>query len=260
MLIDFFESLGRSVLRLLEYVGGMVVLLGDTLRWIFRGAVRLSLTVQQMAFLGVDSLLIVVLTTMTAGMVMSLQLAHVAVSYGVTNVVGGGVALSMARELGPVLTAVVVAGRAGAAITAELGTMKVTEQIDAMRCLAVSPTRYLVVPRFTALLLMLPILTLFADTAGVLGGAFVAYQSAGIPYEVFHDSVRRMVEPDDLFRGLFKSLIFGMEIALVACFQGLSTGRGAAGVGQSTTASVVTAIIIIFVSNYLLSAWLFPVR
>lgn len=132
-MLAFFESVGRAILKLLDYVGSLLMLLWETLSWIVRGSVSFGLTLHQMAYLGVDSLLIVILTTTTAGMVMSLQLAHIAVQYGVTNVVGGGVAIAMARELGPMLTAVVVAGRAGSAISAELGTMKVTEQISALR-------------------------------------------------------------------------------------------------------------------------------
>ncbi len=258
-MVLMFESIGRAVLRLLEYLGALLLLLWETTVWIARGSIRLGLTIQQMAYLGVDSLLIVVLTTTTAGMVMSLQLAHIAVQYGVTNVVGGGVAIAMARELGPMLTAVVVAGRAGSAIAAELGTMKVTEQISALQTMAVSPIRYLVVPRFMALLAMMPVLVLFADVAGTLGGALIAFQSASIPYAAFYDSVQRLLVLSDVSYGLLKALVFGVEIAMVACLQGLETGRGAAGVGVSTTSSVVYSTIIIFVTNYLMSSWLFPV-
>lgn len=258
-MVLLFESVGRAVLKLLEYLGALLLLLWETTAWIARGSIRLGLTIQQMAYLGVDSLLIVVLTTTTAGMVMSLQLAHIAVQYGVTNVVGGGVAIAMARELGPMLTAVVVAGRAGSAIAAELGTMKVTEQISALQTMAVSPVRYLVVPRFMALLGMMPVLVLFADVAGTLGGALIAFQSASIPYAAFYDSIQRLLVLSDVTYGLLKAVVFGVEIAMVACLQGLETGRGAAGVGVSTTSSVVYSTIIIFVTNYLMSSWLFPV-
>lgn len=258
-MLALFEYVGRSTLQLLEYLGSLFLLLWETLGWVARGSIRFGLTLQQMAYLGVDSLLIVILTTTTAGMVMSLQLAHIAVQYGVTNVVGGGVAIAMSRELGPMLTAVVVAGRAGSAIAAELGTMKVTEQISALQTMAVSPVRYLVVPRFLALLAMMPILALFADLTGTLGGALIASQSASIPYEAFYDSIRRLLELSDVLNGLLKAVVFGVEVALVSCMQGLNTGRGAAGVGVSTTTSVVFSTIIIFVTNYLMSSWLFPV-
>lgn len=255
-----FEILGLALIRFFEYVGCLVLLLIETMGYILRGSIRISLTIQQMAFLGVNSVGIVIMTTTFAGMVMSLQLAHIAVRYGVSNVVGGGVALAMCRELGPMLTAVVVAGRAGAAITAEIGTMKVTEQISALITMAVSPVRYLVVPRFLGLVVMMPILTLFSDLSGVIGGAVVAQQSAGISYESFLDSITRMIEMGDVYRGLFKAMVFGMEVCLVASYQGLNTPRGAAGVGQATTGSVVVSMIVIFITNYFMSAWLFPVQ
>lgn len=259
-MIRFFESLGQSVIAILDYIGGLALLLWEALGYMLAGGLRWSLAIYQMAFLGVNSIMIVLLTTTFAGMVISLQLAHVAVTYGVSNIVGGGVALAMARELGPMLTAVVVAGRAGSAITAEIGSMKVTEQIDALICMAVSPVKFLVCPRIVALVLMMPLLTLFSDMAGLVGGAFVADASAGIPQEVFYDSVRRMTELDDVVKGLGKSMIYGMQIALVSCQQGLQSGRGAAGVGQATTGSVVISMIIIFTTNYFLSAWLYPIN
>ncbi|MBQ7502947.1 ABC transporter permease [bacterium] len=259
-MIEFFEYIGRKLFGFLNYLGSLFVLLTECVSCCFKGAVRFNLAVQQMSFLGVDSLLIVILTTTSAGMVISLQLAHIAVQYGVVAVVGGGVALSMARELGPMLTAVVVAGRAGSAIAAEIGTMKVTEQISALKCMAVSPVRYLVVPRLVALMVMMPILTLFSMTFGTLGGALIAYQSADIPYEVFWNSILRLTELSDISFGLLKGIVFGVEVALIACLQGLNTGRGAAGVGGATTTSVVYATICIFITNYLMSLWLFPVN
>lgn len=255
----FFEGIGRFVLSALEYVGGSVRLFAESLGFILRGQFRVALTINQMSFLGVNSLLIVLMTTTFAGMVIALQLAHVAVQYGVGKMVGGSASLAMARELGPMLTAIVVAGRAGSAITAEIGSMKVTEQIDALKMLAVSPVGYLVVPRVLAMLVMMPMLTLFSDISGLIGGSIVANQSAGIPYQVFWDSVRRMTLTDDLMKGLFKSLIFGMEVSTISCFQGLQTGRGAAGVGKATTGSVVISMVAIFISNYILSMFLFTV-
>ena len=231
--------------------------MSESLSFIIRGKLRPSLTIHQMSFLGVNSLLIVLLTTTFAGMVIALQLAHIAVQYGVGKMVGGSASLAMARELGPMLTAIVVAGRAGSAITAEIGSMKVTEQIDAMEMLAVSPVGYLVVPRVLAMLFMLPLLTLFSDISGLVGGSMVAYETAGIPYPVFWDSVKRMTMTSDLLLGLLKSVIFGLEVAIISCYQGLNTGRGAAGVGKATTGSVVISMVVVFVSNYLLSTILF---
>ena len=137
--------------------------------------------------------------------------------------------------------------------------MKVTEQIDALKMLAVSPVGYLVVPRVLAMLFMVPILTLFSDISGLIGGSIVASESAGIPYQVFWDSVRRMTLTEDLMKGLLKSVIFGLEVSIISCFQGLRTGRGAAGVGKATTGSVVISMVVIFITNYVLSLFLFTV-
>lgn len=256
-MLGFFEGIGHFVISCLEYIGGTVRLLTESLNFVVRGQLRARLTVNQMSFLGVNSLLIVLMTTTFAGMVIALQLAHVAVQYGVGKMVGGSASLAMARELGPMLTAIVVAGRAGSAITAEIGSMKVTEQIDALKMLAVSPVGYLVVPRLLAMLFMVPLLTLFSDISGLVGGSIVANESAGIPYQVFWDSVRRMTLVSDLMMGLLKSVIFGIEVAIISCYQGLACGRGAAGVGKATTESVVISMVVVFVSNYVLSAVMF---
>lgn len=258
-MISFLEDLGIRVIRLFEYMGGLALLFLETLSWIGRGAIRLGLTVQQMAFLGVNSIAIVISTAAFTGMVVSLELAQLAVRYGAGQFVGRGVALGMGRELGPMLTAIVVAGRAGSAITAEIGSMKVTEQIDAMEAMATNPVKYLVVPRFLACLLMIPILTIFSDISGTVGGCEVAYALAGILRSTFWDSIRGGgVELFDVTGGLFKAMIFGAEIALISCYQGLNARGGAAGVGQATTGSVVFSMILIFITNYFLTAWLYP--
>lgn len=164
------------------------------------------------------------------------------------------------RELGPMLTAVVVAGRVGAAIAAELGSMVVTEQIEALRSMGLEPSRFLVVPRLVALLLMLPLLTIFADVVAILGGMWIAHAYAQISYESFIQSVQQAIGFDDVVKGLLKAFVFAVIIAMVGAYQGLSTRGGAAGVGQSTTFSVVLAIILIFVSNFFLSFLLFGGR
>lgn len=255
-----FEGIGRWVISLLEYIGGCVRLFAEAMAFLVKGHWRPGLTLVQMSFLGVNSLTIVLLTTTFAGMVIALQLAHVAVQYGVGTMVGGSAAMAMTRELGPMLTAIVVAGRAGSAITAEIGSMKVTEQIDALKMLAVSPVGYLVVPRLLAMLLMMPLLTLFSNVSGLVGGSVVAFENAGIPYQVFWDSVRQFTLMSDLNLGLLKALIFGIEVAIISCYQGLQTGRGAAGVGQATTQSVVTSMVVVFITNFILSSVMFKVN
>jgi len=164
----------------------------------------------------------------------------------------------MARELGPMLSAVVVAGRSGAAISAELGSMVVTEQIEALQSLGLSPVRMLVVPRLIALILMLPLLTVIADIVGIAGGMYIASVFAHISNESYIDSVRQFLPFSDVLKGLLKSLVFAVIIAIIGSYSGLQTRGGAAGVGKSTTGAVVTSIILIFLFNFALSYILFP--
>jgi phospholipid/cholesterol/gamma-HCH transport system permease protein len=218
---------------------------------------RVTETFNQAYFLGLQSFTIVVLTSLFTGMVVSLESAEQAVSYGFAKLVGGVVAFGAARELGPMLTGVVVAGRAGAAIAAELGSMVVTEQIEALEALGLSPVRMLVLPRLVALMLMLPVLTIFGDVVSIVGGMWLANTVAHIGYAEFIDSVRSRVVLNDFLKGLIKSAVFGVIIVLVGSYQGLRTRGGAAGVGRATTDAVVLAIILIFISNFLMSYILF---
>lgn len=259
---NWVASIGSSVLNFFAYAGGLLLLFIDTMSWLLRSIIglnlRFKLFLKQAAILGVNSLSIVSVTTGFTGAVISLQLADMAVRYGAGRFVGGGVALAMARELSPMLTAIVVAGRAGSAITAEIGSMKVTEQVDALKAMATSPINYLVVPRLLACASIIPMLTLFSMFAGVMGGAMVAKMIANINYKVFFDSIQNMMAMNDVYKGLFKGLVFGVEIAMISCYQGLKTRGGASGVGVSTTESVVYSMIVIFVTNFFLSAILFP--
>jgi phospholipid/cholesterol/gamma-HCH transport system permease protein len=225
--IKTFRFVGEAVLSFFSYIGGLVLLFVDSIRWITRGAILQGrLIIEQSAKLGVNSSTIVLITTAFTGAVISLQLAYMAARFGAARFVGFGVAIAMARELAPMITAIAVAGRAGSSITAELGSMKVTEQIDALEAMAVSPVRYLVVPRLIAMAIIIPILCLFAIIAGVVGGGVVANATAGISYQVYFDSISNMVMMEDVYKGLFKSFIFAMQIAIIACYQGLKTGRG----------------------------------
>ena len=252
-----FEDVGRETGGFFEYAGGLAQLFYDSLRFIAAARIRVRETFEQAALLGVGSWPIVLLTSLFTGMVFSLESAVQAVEYGVGSLVGGAVAFSTARELGPMLTAVVVAGRTGAAIAAEVGSMVVTEQIEALQALGLSPTRMLVVPRLLALVLMLPLLTVLADIVSILGGMWIANTYAHISTESFLTSARSVLPFSDVLKGLFKAAVFGVIIAIVGAYQGLSTRGGAAGVGVSTTRAVVTAIILIFVFNFTLSYLLY---
>ena len=194
--------------------------------------IRTGETISQCALLGVQSAVIVMLTSLFTGMVISLESAQQAVAYGFGNFVGGAVAYASVRELGPMLTGVVVAGRVGSAIAAELGSMVVTEQIEALRSMGLEPARFLVVPRFAAMLIMLPLLVIFADVVSIVGGMWIAQAYAHIPYESFISSVRESIDFSDVIKGFLKSFVFATIIAMVGAYQGLSTRGGAAGVGS----------------------------
>jgi phospholipid/cholesterol/gamma-HCH transport system permease protein len=254
------ERVGRATTNFFEYAGGLTLLSAESAGFVVRLRVRAAETISQCALLGVQSLVIVLLTSLFTGAVISLESAQQAVSYGLESFVGGAVAYGSVRELGPMLTAVVVAGRAGAAIAAELGSMVVTEQIEALRSMGLEPSRFLVVPRLVALLLMLPLLTIFADVVAILGGMWVAHAYAHISYDSFIASVRQSIGFDDVLKGVLKAIVFAIIIAMVGAYQGLSTRGGAAGVGRSTTGAVVLAIILIFISNFVLSFLLFGSR
>lgn len=255
MIIKLLEQTGRLVLTNLESMGRVILLCGETLYNLRRLNPRH--VVQQMAYLGVDSLPIIMLTILFTGMVMTVQTAHEFIKYGAQSSVGGMVSVAMGRELAPVLTGVVTAGRVGAAITAEIGSMKVTEQIDALRVMATNPVAYLVVPRFVACVLMLPILVVFADVIGTIGGYLVATLYAGIGSFTFTHSIKIFAVVNDVTGGMVKAMFFGAIIAIIGCHKGLTTETGAEGVGKATTGSVVTSIILIFISNYFLSLILY---
>lgn len=236
-----------------------LLFVGDTWRlaWlagleVLRGRTSLVETVRQMALIGVDSLPIIIATSVSTGAVLAFYTSSVFVRFGAEMFVGGTLALSFFLELGPVLAGVMVAARSGAAIAAEIGTMVVTEQVDALRSLAVPPVRYLVAPRLLACVLMMPLCGLVSDLAGMVGSIVMAL-GYGVPTTTFLDSVRMMASDTDLMKGLVKTLWFGFTIACVACRQGLRTERGAAGVGRSTTSSVVLCVVLIFISDFFLA-------
>lgn len=255
--VGALEGVGRKVNSFFEYIGGVTALGGEAALTIFRLRIRFSETVNQCFLLGYQSLIIVLLTSLFTGMVFSLESAVQAVQYGFGSFVGGIVSYTNVRELGPMLTAVVVAGRVCAAIAAEIGSMVVTEQIDALQSLGLAPVRFLVVPRLLSLMIMLPLLTVFADVVGVMGGQWIAQAQAHISYDDFMSSARMTIGFEDVVKGLLKSVVFGVLIALVGSYQGLTTSGGAAGVGKSTTSAVVSCIILIFFLNFVMSYFLY---
>ena len=255
--MKMLDRVGRATINLLEYTGGVMLLAGESTSFAARLRIRFIETINQSYFLGVQSFTIVILTSLFTGMVISLESAVQAQQYGFGGFVGGAVAFASVRELGPMLTAVVVAGRVGAAIAAEIGSMVVTEQIEALTSMGLEVARFLVVPRLLAMLMMLPLLTVFADVVSVGGGMWIAQTYAHISADTFMSSARQAVGFEDVLKGLVKALVFAAIIVLVGAYQGLRTRGGAAGVGASTTGAVVLSIILIFVSNFIMSFVLF---
>lgn len=246
-----FTYIGKKVIEYLEILGGLVILFVKAILQIKNG-IRPRLLFLQMAHLGVDTLPIVALTMLFTGMVITLQTTMEFIRLGAQSTIGGIVFIAIARELGPVLCSVIMAGRVGSAITAEISTMKVTEQIDALKVMAVNPINYLVVPRMISCFFMLPILILFGDVIGTFGGFFVANQF-DISFNLYFNSITTYAVFHDSLGGLYKGFIFGIIIALVGSFYGLNAKDGAIGVGIATTKSVVISIILIFFTNCILS-------
>jgi phospholipid/cholesterol/gamma-HCH transport system permease protein len=252
-----FELLGRFVLNSVREIGLMGLFVTDTIRWTFRKPLRLNAALEQMVEVGANSLPVVFFTAMFTGMVLALQSYTGFKRFGAESMVGTVVGMSMTRELGPVLTALVVTGRAGSAMTASLGTMRVTEQIDALYTLAANPIKYLVVPRVIAGTLMMPLLTVLADIVGIMGGFVIGVFLLGANPVVYLDSTYEYMEMNDVLSGLFKSMVFGFIISIVGCYEGFYTEGGAEGVGNATTKSVVMGFMGIFIANYILTALLF---
>jgi phospholipid/cholesterol/gamma-HCH transport system permease protein len=225
--------------------------------WTFTPPFRLRNLIKQMEFIGVKSLFIVVLTGVFTGMVLALQSYHGFRKFGGESLMGGIVALSLAREMGPVMTALMVNARAGSAIAAELGTMRVTEQIDALEVMAINPVQYLVVPRIWAGVLMLPLLTAINILVGIIGGYFVGVILLNINSGVFINKMTNMMELADLVQGMVKSIVFGLILTLIGCYKGYHTYGGAEGVGRATTEAVVISSVSILIGTYVITSLLF---
>lgn len=250
----FQESAFRKWLQRLL---AAVLLGGQVLIHLLGGKIHRRNVMEQMSVVGPGSLLIALLTAATVGMVFTIQVAREFISLGAGTAVGGVLSLALIRELAPVLTAVIVTGRVGSAFAAEIGTMQVTEQIDALYMLRTDPIDYLVIPRVIACGIMLPLLTLLSFVVGMTGGVLVANTMFGLSTVVFLDSAQNFMQISDLTSAVIKSAVFGILIAIISSSWGLTTSGGAKGVGQSTTTAVVTSLLAIFVTNFFLSWLLF---
>jgi phospholipid/cholesterol/gamma-HCH transport system permease protein len=250
------ESVGRRTSGILTEVGSVLIFFGQTLRWTFSRPFYLKSVLKQMEQIGFNSIPVVITTALSTGMVLALQSYTGFKRFGAETLIGAVVALSMTRELGPVLTGLMVAGRAGAAMAAELGTMKVTEQIDALETLATNPMKYLVVPRFIASTVMMFFLTILGVMIGITGGYFVGVKLLGSnPVTYINNSIDN-TEVTDIWYGLIKALVFGAVVGLIGCYKGFHTEGGAEGVGKATTGAVVVSCMLILILDYFLSALL----
>lgn len=251
----FVDAIGKRILYFQEIVGEALILLGQTF-YFFREAPRnLQSILVQITIIGYETVPVALVMAFFVGMVLALQTGVELQKYGSQTIIGAIVGHSMVRELGPVMTSFLVAGRAGSAMAAEIGVMKVYEEIDALRTLDINPVRYLAMPRMIACLLCVPALTIFVDFIGILGGAVVSdlHPKIFVSYYTYYDSLTDALKLREIANGLTKSVVFGGIIALVSCYVGFKTSGGARGIGRSTTRSVVLSFMMVLIADYFLT-------
>lgn len=244
------ESIGAALYALVEELGGLASLLFEVVRWAVRPPFRVVNLFAQLDFVGVGSIFIVALTGVFSGMVFAHQSWRAFDLFNAESMVGPTVSLTITRELAPVFSALMVTMRAGSAMCTELGTMRVTEQVDALETMAVNPIQYLLVPRVLAGLVMVPMLVMIFDLMGMAGGYFVAVTVKGLSAGTFVARTQQWLDPEDIAEGLIKGAVFGLFVALVACYKGYNASGGAKGVGKATTEAMVASALGIFILDY----------
>jgi phospholipid/cholesterol/gamma-HCH transport system permease protein len=259
---EFLSQIGGVTTNGLAYVGSLALLAGRagyfTVIGPFRGEpLRLRSAISQAMEVGVRALPILSLITFFIGLILALQGAYELRTFGALNLVATAVALGMTRELGPLITAILVIGRSGSAFAAEIGTMKVTEELDALKTMAIGPIPYLVTPKFIAMMVMVPCLTIWANFMGIIGGSVFGVADAGFTFPSYIQASLDALFLRDIMTGLIKSLMFGITIAAVGCYEGLSTGAGAEQVGRSTTRAVVMSIFLVVMVDVIFTAIFF---
>ncbi len=248
---------------LVEFIGGLGYLLADTVGWLFRTGIKREAplggrnVLAQMVRVGIRAIPIVALVQVFIGMILAFQMAPTMEKYGQLQQIATIVAIAMARELGPLISGIVLSGFAGASIAAELGTMVEGEEIKALRACALNPIRFLVLPRFLATVLMLTMLTVIADIVGVVGGLIVGTQILGIDFGVYLTTTRLAILPMDFLSGVLKGPLFGLLIAMIACYEGLNVTGGAEGVGRATTNTVVKCIVALITADMIATSLLY---
>lgn len=257
MVIWFVNYIGSLAIRTFDTIGNFTLFVFTIIKTCFATKLKLHKLFVQMDRIGVNSFVITVITGGFAGAVLAIQSYKGFHKFGGEEFIGSVVALSMARELGPVLTGLMVAGRSGSAIAAEIGTMRITEQVDALRTLCINTFQYLIVPRVLAGIIILPFLSLFAMIFGTIGGYLVFVYILGLNPEEYTSGIKEFVELADITGGMIKSAVFGFILTTIGCYKGYHTAGGARGVGLSTTQSVVVGSILIIIANYFLAVILF---
>jgi phospholipid/cholesterol/gamma-HCH transport system permease protein len=250
----FLRRLGAWFLSILSRMGRMFLFLTNAVYFIFIPPFKFDLLLRQMRFLGSKSMVVILLTGSFTGMVLALQLFYTLRKFGSEALLGPAIALSLIRELGPVLSALMVTGRAGSALTAEIGMMRISEQIDALTAMALNPIRYLIVPNIVAGIIVFPLLTAIFDLIGIYGGYFVGVNLLGVSSGTYFSQMQNFVEMEDIRIGLYKSASFGVIVSWICCYKGFYTGYGAEGVSKSTTEAVVVSSILILIWDYFIGS------
>jgi phospholipid/cholesterol/gamma-HCH transport system permease protein len=253
-MLSIIAHIGRSTIQRVAGIGNMFLFLLSAFAWAFRRPMRLRLVVHHIRTIGVDSLSVILLSSAFTGMVMGLQFYYSLRKFNAESYLGSAVALSLLRELGPVLSAFMVTGRTGSAMAAEIGSMKVTEQIDALYSMAVNPVQYLATPRIIAGLISMPLLTAIFDVVGIYGAYLIGVGLLGVSSGSYFSGMESSVVFEDVWSGLLKSISFGLIVTWVCCYKGFNAPQSATGVGQATTESVVLCFVLILVWDYFMTA------
>lgn len=253
IVLDICEGVGHSIVKALQSLGALCLFVAQSVRHVFTPPWYPKLILRQFIDIGYYSLPVVGMTAIFTGMVLALQSYTGFTRFNAESAIAGVVSLSVTRELAPVLAGLMVAGRIGASIAAEIGTMRVTEQIDALTTLSVNPYKYLIVPRIIAGTLMLPALVLVADIIGIYGGYIVSIYTLGFSEGSYLQQTWDILQPNDVISGLVKASAFGFIVTMMGCYHGFNSGRGAQGVGAATTYAVVSASILILIFNFILT-------
>ena len=254
MMTAVIQRIGVSTLFIIEEMGVMFLFLVRSIAWLFRPPFRPAQIIKQLHFIGFKSTFVVVLTATFTGMVLALQGYYSLRKFGSEALLGSAVALSIIRELGPVLASLMVTARAGSAMTAEIGIMRITEQIDALETMAVNPLQYLISPKILAAFLVVPLLVSIFDVVGIAGGYLVGVKLLGVNAGTYWSSIESAVEWEDVYGGILKSISFGVIVSWVCCYKGFFTGSSAEGLGKATTEAVVLASVLILVWDYFLTS------